>query len=157
MTSLVSLFALFLLCLCQSHALTAEGSPWTENSKAVAFLPRGGGIGRRGRKGKQVTAADTPASDTPPATVPDAEEDGGDESLSSEEAGGEDDNDEEPFDLQKVNQELLKEEVEEIKKSQQLLLKQRRRRELDKTWLDKGITGFIEFFENIFSWKVIDV
>ena len=61
------------------------------------------------------------------------------------------------FDLEEVNKKLVREEVNEIRKSQEFLQKQRRRRELDKTWLDRGITGFIEFFENLFSWKVIDV
>ena len=27
----------------------------------------------------------------------------------------------------------------------------------DVTWLDKCITGTIEFFENVFRWEVIDV
>ena len=53
-------------------------------------------------------------------------------------------------------QRAYQEEANEIKKSQQFIQKQQRRRELDKTWLDKGITAVIEFFENIFRWEVID-
>ena len=53
-------------------------------------------------------------------------------------------------------QRAYQEEADEIKKSQQFIQKQQRRRELDKTWLDKGITAVIEFFENIFRWEVIE-
>ena len=62
-----------------------------------------------------------------------------------------------PIDLEATNKMVLIEEIQDIKESQQLIQKQKRRRELDKSLLDKGITRFIEFFENIFSWKVIDV
>jgi len=62
-----------------------------------------------------------------------------------------------PFDLEATNKKLLIEEIQDIKESQNLIQKQKRRRELDKYLLDKGITRFIEFFENLFSWKVIDV
>jgi len=62
-----------------------------------------------------------------------------------------------PFDLEATNKKVLIEEIQDIKESQQLIQKQKRRRELDKSLLDKGITRFIEFFENLFSWKVIDV
>lgn len=62
-----------------------------------------------------------------------------------------------PFDRSAVSKKLHDEEVDEIKKSQRFLLKQQRRRMLDKTWLDRGITSIIEFFENVFRWEVIDV
>ncbi|KAL7461007.1 hypothetical protein ACHAXS_001445 [Conticribra weissflogii] len=52
--------------------------------------------------------------------------------------------------------ELYPGEILEIRKEQSFLEKQRLRRELDKTWLDKSITAFIEFFENIFRWEVTD-
>ena len=49
------------------------------------------------------------------------------------------------------------EEIQKVKKAQEFLKKQERRRQMDKTWLDRGITATIEFFENIFRWEVIDV
>lgn len=64
---------------------------------------------------------------------------------------------EEEWNLEATNKKVLIEEIQDIKESQQLIQKQKRRRELDKSLLDKGITRFIEFFENLFSWKVIDV
>ncbi|KAL3827515.1 hypothetical protein ACHAXA_003784 [Cyclostephanos tholiformis] len=62
-----------------------------------------------------------------------------------------------PFDRRAVSRKLLDEEFDEIKKSQRFLQMQQRRRMLDKTWLDRGITSVIEFFENVFRWEVIDV
>ncbi|KAL9188253.1 hypothetical protein ACHAXT_006631 [Thalassiosira profunda] len=133
-----SLFAitlpLLLLCqLCQSKPSHLSYCP----AKVVAFFPRGGSLGgRRKKKGAaaQVVEVETATDD---ANATDAEE--------------------APFDLQEVSREIRREEVEEIRESQRFLKKQQRRRELDKTWLDKGITAFIEFFENLFSWEVIDV
>jgi hypothetical protein len=61
------------------------------------------------------------------------------------------------FDREAVTKRLHKEAVAETKKAQVFLKKQQRRREMDKTWLDKGITSVIEFFENLFRWEVIDV
>ena len=70
---------------------------------------------------------------------------------------GDDDEKSPQFDRQAVSKQLHTEKVNEIKKSQQFLIKQQKRRDLDKTWLDKGITSIIEFFENMFRWEVIDV
>jgi hypothetical protein len=61
------------------------------------------------------------------------------------------------FDAQLVSNRLKLEEIQNVKKAQQFLKKQERRREMDKTWLDKIITGTVEFFENVFRWEVIDV
>ena len=101
----------------------------------IAFLPRGGG-----RRGKSIT----PTQQEPENEIieTDPEED---EQLSEEEQ-----QELSPF------QKAYEEEVNEIKKSQEFLQMQQRRRELDKTWLDKGITAVIELFENIFRWEVID-
>ena len=135
------LFLLILSCICQqSYALFAASS--TKGvSLAVTFLPRGGGLGfgRRKGKGSQATVSPDTAIDTD-----ESEEDNTDEDLP-------------PFDIEEANTKIYKEEVEEIKQSQQLIQKQRRRRELDTSWLDKGITAIIELFENLFSWEVIDV
>ena len=60
------------------------------------------------------------------------------------------------FDLEKESREIYAKEVEEIRAGQRFILKQQRRRELDKTWLDKGITAVIETVENIFRWTVTD-
>ena len=77
--------------------------------------------------------------------------------VESDEDDSSDPGEDTPFDLEATNKKVLIEEIQDIKESQQLIQKQKRRRELDKSWLDMGITRFIEFFENLFSWKVIDV
>ena len=59
--------------------------------------------------------------------------------------------------LTELSNRLKVAEVQKVKKAQQFLKKQQRRREMDKTWLDKCITGSIEFLENVFRWEVIDV
>ena len=132
------LFLLLLSCICQqSYALFAASS--TKGvSLAVTFPPRGGGLGF-GRRNGPPAEEDTAIIDTD-----ESEDDNTDEDLP-------------PFDIEEANTKIYKEEVEEIKQSQQLIQKQRRRRELDTSWLDKGITAIIEFFENLFSWEVIDV
>ena len=132
------LFLLLLSCICQqSYALFAASS--TKGvSLAVTFPPRGGGLGFGRRNGPP------PEEDTAIIDTDESEEDNTDEDLP-------------PFDIEEANTKIYKEEVEEIKQSQQLIQKQRRRRELDTSWLDKGITAIIEFFENLFSWEVIDV
>ena len=132
------LFLLILSCIWQqqSYALFAASPAALTGSIGLSSFPRGGGIGFGRRKG------------TPPV----------DASIDTDES--EDDNTDEdlaPFDIDEANTKIYKEEVEEIKQSQQLIQKQRRRRELDTSWLDKGITAIIEFFENLFSWEVIDV
>ena len=140
------LFLLILSCICQqSYALFASSPAVLTGDKGVSFslsLPRGGGLGFGRRKG------------TPPAPV----ESSPDTAIDTDESE-EDNTDEDlpPFDIEEANTKIYKEEVEEIKQSQQLIQKQRRRRELDTSWLDKGITAIIEFFENLFSWEVIDV
>ncbi|KAL3790823.1 hypothetical protein HJC23_004724 [Cyclotella cryptica] len=63
----------------------------------------------------------------------------------------------EAFDAAALSKQLRREEIHKIKKSQLFLKKQQRRREMDKTWLDRGITATIEFWENIFRWEVVDV
>ncbi|EJK66807.1 hypothetical protein THAOC_12235 [Thalassiosira oceanica] len=60
------------------------------------------------------------------------------------------------FDLEKESREIYAKEVEEIRAGQRFILKQQRRRELDKTWLDRGITAVVETIENIFRWTVTD-
>ena len=145
MNSLAALFLLILPCLCQANALPGS---WP-GANAVAFIPRGGAIGG-GRKGR--TKAIPPQEkldNTDSISSPESEDDNSD---------GDDGDSEEstPFDLEEVSKQLQKEEVAEIKKSQKFLQKQQQRRDLDKTWLDKGITGVIEFFENLFRWEVID-
>mmetsp|Transcript_3591 Transcript_3591/g.7936 ORF Transcript_3591/g.7936 Transcript_3591/m.7936 type:complete len:152 (+) Transcript_3591:82-537(+) len=146
MTSFHPFASLFLLLLstilCQSHALPAS---WASEAKSVAFFPRGGAIGRR-RGQKKVSI---------PKEVPDATVDT--TSLSESEEDVTESNTTPSFDREEASKQLHKEEVAEIKKSQQFLEKQRQRRELDNSWMDKGITAVIEFFENLFSWKVIEV
>ena len=66
----------------------------------------------------------------------------------------ENDNDEKQQQQPTEGLELYPGQVAEIRKEQSFLEKQRKRREMDKTWLDKGITAFVEFFENIFRWEV---
>mmetsp|Transcript_28579 Transcript_28579/g.68798 ORF Transcript_28579/g.68798 Transcript_28579/m.68798 type:complete len:147 (+) Transcript_28579:89-529(+) len=141
-----SLFFILLACLCQSNALPGSWS----GAKVAAFLPRGGAIG--GRKGRQkaLTSEEAPDNSVNIASTPESEDDGTnkyDDDNSSETS----------FDLQEVSKQLHKEEVAEIKKSQEFFIEQARRRELDTTWLDKGITAVIEFFENLFHWEVIDL
>lgn len=138
MTRLATLLILLLPHLCRSRPLVA--------SSAVAFVPRGGGLGRSSRGRTVPNAASSSAV---------AEEDAAGDGPAEERDGGE--GGDPPFDLQAVSKKIHDEEVEEIREAQQLLKRQQRRRELDKTWLDRGITAFIEFFENLFSWKVIDV
>ena len=106
-------------------------------NECTSFIPRGGGI----RKNKVSTSISTIEE----VVVVELDEDSSDTEEDS------------PFDLEATNKKILIEEIQDIKESQQLIQKQKRRRELDKSLLDKGITRFIEFFENLFSWKVIDV
>ena len=148
MAPLASLFVLFLSYLCQSNALHV--TPWTAEAKAVAFFPRGGGAIGFGRKGRKTLPNSKEA-------ITDATKDVTSIPESEKDAMDVDETEDSAFDLQEVSKQLHREEVAEIQKSQQFLQKQQRRRELDKSWLDKGITGFIEFFENLFSWKVIEV
>ena len=123
-------------------------------STAVAFFPRGGGldsfrqsqIGRKRYPASKLSAeSDT---DTANATLLGVGEvhdnDTDDVSVAT-------------FDRETATRRLHREEVAKMKKTQQFLRNQERRRELDKTWLDKGITAGIEFFENLFRWEVIDV
>jgi hypothetical protein len=143
--SLLRAAAAVLLLLISAAATAAAESTtrWSLAPSNTAFLPRGGGaIGFRKEKSTN-TQEDI------------AEQDGGkeeqevdDEKTSLDEAGS--DTQVSPF------QRAYREEVSEIKKSQQFLQMQQRRRELDKTWLDKGITAVIELFENMFRWEVID-
>ena len=141
---------LLLLAALPANVSTVAAAPtnrkWslTPTAKNIAFLPRGGGaIGFR--KGKSTTKQE-PVSNTEEKELP-VEEDTDEEIPSSDEA---EETPISPF------QKAYQEEVSEIKKSQEFLQMQQRRRELDKTWLDKGITAVIEFFENIFRWEVID-
>ena len=113
-------------------------------SSSPAFFPRGGG-----RKKSSQVSSFAPAKVDTPTKIEDTKLNGdGDEDESITET---------PFDRQAVSKQLHTEKVNEIKKSQQFLIKQQKRRDLDKTWLDKGITSIIEFFENMFRWEVIDV
>lgn len=103
----------------------------------VLGCPRGGGasIGNRKSQGGDLHAVvQTSASDT-------GEQYTRDEADEEKEVKG---------------PELYPGEILEIRKEQSFLEKQRLRRELDKTWLDKCITAFIEVFENIFRWEVTD-
>ena len=100
----------------------------------VAFVPRGGAIGRRGKV--TVTNDSTDTMDT--------SANNGEETTS------------ESLNLEQLSKQLKQEEIENIKKDQQFLKKQQQRREMDKTWLDKGITAVVEFFENVFRWEVLD-
>lgn len=61
------------------------------------------------------------------------------------------------FDTAAMSAWLRRKEVAKIKKSQLFLKKQQRRREMDTTLLDRGITVIIEFWENVFQWEVVDV
>lgn len=136
MASFISLVLLLLTHLCQWNEILSS-SPWTAEASPPAFLPRGGASIGRGGGANEETVGDSETLDDPECNATDVD-------------GGE-------FDLEKVGRQLRKEEVAEIKKSQEFLKKQQRRRELDKTWLDKGITAVIEFFENLFRWEVIEV
>ena len=118
-----------------------SSSAWLTSSPAAnecTSFPRGGGY----RKNKVSTSISTIEDDVVVESDEDDSSDTGEDS---------------PFDLEATNKKILKEEIQDIKESQQLIQKQKRRRELDSSLLDKGITRFIEFFENLFSWKVIDV
>lgn len=140
MQAFSSLLLLLLPFLCQSAKVPS--SRWAAvDAVSVAFIPRGGALGRRSKKTPDTTDA------PPPAAEADDEDDESEESTETET----------PFDLQEVSNELRNEELADIREAQQLLQKQQQRRALDKSLLDKGITGFVEFFENLFSWKVIDV
>jgi hypothetical protein len=125
--------------LCSSHVLISEAK-----SSSPAFFPRGGG-----RKKSSQVSSFAPAKVDTPSKIEDTilNDDGNDDESITET----------PFDRQAVSKQLHTEKVNEIKKSQQFLIKQQKRRDLDKTWLDKGITSIIEFFENMFRWEVIDV
>ncbi|KAL7441164.1 hypothetical protein ACHAXH_006616 [Discostella pseudostelligera] len=116
-------------------------------STAIAFFPRGGGsdsFRQRGRKRSPSSQVSTES------TVTQSEADDVHDDDNKEYSAP-------PFDREAVIKRVHKEEVAEMKKTQHFLQKQQRRRELDKTWLDKGITAVIEFFENLFRWEVIDV
>jgi hypothetical protein len=60
-------------------------------------------------------------------------------------------------DIDELSKRLKIQEIQKVRKAQQFLKKQQRRREMDKTWLDKCITGTIEFVENVCRWEIIDV
>jgi len=138
MNSLRYLAFLILLSpyLCSSHVLISEAK------LSIAFFPRGGA-----RKKSSRVSSFAPAKVDTPTKIEDniLNDDGDDDEKSPQ------------FDRQAVSKQLHTEKVNEIKKSQQFLIKQQKRRDLDKTWLDKGITSIIEFFENMFRWEVIDV
>ena len=117
-------------------------------STAPAFFPRGGGpesFRQRGRK-RSPTSKEVPTGSDSDVVA---------ESIDGDAHGNETMKD--TFDREAVTKRLHKEAVAETKKAQVFLKKQQRRREMDKTWLDKGITSVIEFFENLFRWEVIDV
>jgi hypothetical protein len=144
--SLLRAAAAVLILLVSVAAVAAESTPrWSLSPANTAFLPRGGGaIGFR--RGKSTNTQE------PIAEKDDEEEDvDDDEETSLDEADSDT-----PRVVVSPFQQAYEEEVSEIKKSQQFLQMQQRRRELDKTWLDKGITAVIELFENIFRWEVID-
>ncbi|KAL7522378.1 hypothetical protein ACHAWX_007066, partial [Stephanocyclus meneghinianus] len=86
--------------------------------------------------------------ETPSPTFNDASNDNDGDDAPSKEAA---------FDAAATSERLRREEIDKIKKSQLFLKKQQRRREMDKTWLDRGITATIEFWENVFRWEVVDV
>ncbi|KAL3768763.1 hypothetical protein ACHAWU_006864 [Discostella pseudostelligera] len=118
-------------------------------STAIAFSPRGGGsdsFRQRGRKGRSSSSREVSTESARTQSEVDK--------VQNDLTNGDSDP---PFDREAVIKRVHKEEVAEMKKTQQFLQKQQRRRELDKTWLDKGITAVIEFFENLFRWEVIDV
>jgi len=130
----------------------AEQTPrgWSLAPSAnIAFLPRGGGGAISFRKGKSTKTPQEPVATT--SGEEQSVEEDTDEEISSDEADSSDDTP--PV---SAFQKAYQEEVSEIKKSQEFLQMQQRRREMDKTWLDKGITSVIELFENIFRWEVID-
>ena len=147
MNPLATIVLLILSCLCKACALPGSWS----GANAVAFVPRGGAIGG-GRKGRTKALP-------PPEKLDNIDSAPSSETEEDISIGGNDgvDSAEPTFDLQEVSKQLKEEEVAEIKKSQKFLQKQQHRKELDKTWLDKGITGVIEFFENLFRWEVIDL
>eukprot|EP00569_Conticribra_weissflogii_P006016 CAMPEP_0171328482 /NCGR_PEP_ID=MMETSP0878-20121228/680_1 /TAXON_ID=67004 /ORGANISM="Thalassiosira weissflogii, Strain CCMP1336" /LENGTH=178 /DNA_ID=CAMNT_0011828335 /DNA_START=40 /DNA_END=576 /DNA_ORIENTATION=+ len=121
-------------------AMSAATHTICMTNPSISFVldcPRGGGasIGNRKSQGGDYHAVvQTSASDT-------GEQYTRDETDDEEEVKG---------------PELYPGEIMEIRKEQSFLEKQRLRRELDKTWLDKCITAFIEVFENIFRWEVTD-
>lgn len=133
-----------------NRSVAAEQTPrgWSlAPSVNIAFMPRGGGA-ISFRKGKSTKTQEPVATTSEEQSV---EKEDTDEEISSDEADSSDDTPPaSPF------QKAYQEEVSEIKKSQEFLRMQQRRREMDKTWLDKGITSVIELFENIFRWEVID-
>ena len=160
-TTTVAAAALLLL------TTSAAAAGWSSACQSsVALLPRGGGailtlcdaeqraVGFR--RGKSANDRQQDHNDVATAGISTKEsstsDDGVDGTLSS------DDNDDST--TQEVTtspfQRAYQEEADEIKKSQQFIQKQQLRRDLDKTWLDKGITAVIEFLENIFRWEVID-
>ena len=126
-----------LILLILSH-ICYSSSAWLTSPAAneCISIPRGGG-NRKNKVSKSISTEDVAV-----------ESDEGDSSDTGEDT---------LFDLEETNKKILIEEIQDIKESQKLIQKQKRRRELDKSLLDKGITRFIEFFENLFSWKVIDV
>ena len=151
---------LLLLSAVAAHQLTTVAAEPTHrgwslaNEGNVAFMPRGGAIGFR--KGKSTAAQASVNNDSLEIDREEqqtAEEDA-DEELSSDETDSK--SSDETTATVSPFQKAYQEEVSEIKKSQEFLKKQQRRRELDETWLDKGITAVIELFENIFRWEVID-
>mmetsp|Transcript_1258 Transcript_1258/g.2109 ORF Transcript_1258/g.2109 Transcript_1258/m.2109 type:complete len:165 (-) Transcript_1258:702-1196(-) len=149
------LFSAIAAELHQSTTVAAEPTPNRGWSLAnVAFMPRGGGA-ISFRKGKSST---TQAPANKDLEINEEEEQSSEEDAIEEISFDEADNSSDETITTTVSpfQKAYQEEVSEIKKSQQFLQMQQRRRELDKTWLDKGITAVIELFENIFRWEVID-
>ena len=163
MAALLS-YVLLLLYAVAAHQLTTVAAEPTYRGWSlapagnyVAFMPRGGAIGFR--KGKSTDAKAPVNNDSLEINKDEqqtAEEEGADEEPSSDETDSNSTSDETSAATVSPFQKAYQEEVSEIKKSQEFLKKQQRRRELDKTWLDKGITAVIELFENIFRWEVID-
>ena len=152
MAALSFLRAVAAVLLSLLSAAAAEPTPrgWSLAPAAnVAFLPRGGGaIGFR--KGKS-SATQAPANNDL-ETTEEEEQSSQEDAVEADEAASSSDETTVSSPFQKAYQE----EVTEITKAQQFLQMQQRRREMDKTWLDKGITAVIELFENIFRWEVID-
>lgn len=138
MARYISVFLLILSYVYQSSALHRPPALLI-NAKSVVFIPRGGGIQGKGKRTAKVIE-ETSSNDDTDETA-----------LSESGVSGEEDT------PSNVREAIYREEVEEIKESQRLIQKQRVRREMDKSFLDKTITAFIEFFENLFSWEVIDV
>jgi hypothetical protein len=60
-------------------------------------------------------------------------------------------------DVDELSKRLKVQEIQKVRKAQRFLKTQQRRREMDKTWLDKCITATIEFVENVCRWEIIDV